>query len=357
MRSLPCLTLNVEKYAHNVATVVKECHREGLGVYAVTKGFCAKKEMVDAAVKSGVDGIADSRIENLVKMGELPVPKILLRLPMPSEAEAVVKYADISFNTELTTLKALNKAAMRQNKRHGIVLMIEMGDLREGILPREFKTFIDNMASLDCLDMLGVGANFSCYGGIMATPEKLEQLTQLSTYYSKVFNLEDCLVSGGNSSSYYLLGQGALPKGINNLRLGELLVLGRETAFGKKVNGLYDDVAILEAEIIECKVKPSYPIGKMSYDAFGNVPEIEDRGDIVRAILALGKQDVNFGGLLPLDDDVIILGGSSDHLIVTFPFKSAYKTGDTLLFGVNYEALLQLTTSPYVKKEIRHDLT
>ena len=357
MPSLPCLSLNAKKYAHNVATIVKQCHDEGVSVYAVTKVFCAEKEMVDAAVKSGVDGIADARIENLMKMGTLSIPKILLRLPMPSEAEAVVQHADISLNTELTTLKALDAAAKRQNKRHGIVLMIEMGDLREGILPREIKVFIENMSSLDSLDMIGIGANFSCYGGIMATPEKLKKLMDVATYFSKVFKLETCFVSGGNSSSYYLLGQQEMPTGINNLRLGELLVLGRETAFGKKVDGLYDDVAILEAEIIECKVKPSYPIGKMSYDAFGNVPDIEDRGEIVRAILALGKQDVNFSGLMPLDDDVIILGGSSDHLIVTFPFKRAYKTGDTLRFTVNYAALLQLSTSPYVRKEIRYDLT
>jgi len=355
MCSLPCLHLNAKKYAHNVATIVKQCHDKGVSVYAVTKVFCAEKEMVDAAVKSGVDGIADSRMENLIKIGDVPVPKMLLRLPMPSEAARVVKYADISLNTELTTLKALNREAKAQKRRHGVVLMIEMGDLREGVLPREIKTFIENMSSLDHLDMIGVGANFSCYGGIMATPEKLKHLTEVGTYFSKVFNLETSFISGGNSSSYYLLSQQELPKGINNLRLGEILVLGRETAFGKKIPGLYDDVAILEAEIIECKVKPSYPIGKMSYDAFGNVPDIEDRGEIVRAILALGKQDVNFSGLVPLDDDIIILGGSSDHLIVTFPFGRAYKTGDTLRFAVNYAALLQASTSPYVSKKVIYD--
>ncbi len=77
--------------------------------------------------------------------------------------------------------------------------------------------------------------------------------------------------------------------------------------------------------------------------------DIQDRGQIRRAILGVGLQDVLVSGLTPrLDID--ILGASSDHIIVDAK-QIGLKVGDEVEFDLNYGALLSVMTSPYVIKK------
>ena len=157
-------------------------------------------------------------------------------------------------------------------------------------------------------------------------------------------------MSGGNSSSIYLIPRGELPETINNVRLGESFILGNETAYSQRVPGTYNDAVTLRAQIIELKHKPSLPIGEVGVDAFGQVPVYEDRGWIDRAIFAVGKQDMNPDGLTPLNTQADVLGASSDHLIMDVT-KENYKLGDTVDFSLDYGALLKLFTSEYIDRE------
>jgi predicted amino acid racemase len=145
-----------------------------------------------------------------------------------------------------------------------------------------------------------------------------------------------------------------MPDGINNLRLGESIVLGRETAFGEQLEGFYDDVFVVKGEIVELKEKPTVPIGEIGMDAFGNKPEFKDRGIIRRAIVAMGRQDIDPDGFRPIDESISILGGSSDHTIIDVTgSKRIYQVGDVVSFKVDYGCLLRAMTSPYVEKVIQ----
>jgi predicted amino acid racemase len=157
--------------------------------------------------------------------------------------------------------------------------------------------------------------------------------------------------SGGNSSSVYLLLEENLPKGINNLRIGEAFFLGTDTAFGGLIPGTADDALIIEAQIIELQEKPSLPIGEIGVDAFGQKPHYEDKGDMKRAILGIGKQDTDETSMEPLDKNIDILGCSSDHFIldVTKSDKK-YKVGDIVGFKLGYGGMLKVATSKYVKR-------
>ena len=86
-------------------------------------------------------------------------------------------------------------------------------------------------------------------------------------------------------------------------------------------------------------------------NAFGESVEFEDRGEMLRAILAIGRQDADIGGLTPLDEGAEILGASSDHLIVNLTeAKGSFAVGDVLRFGVSYGALLNVYSGVYVDK-------
>ena len=224
---------------------------------------------------------------------------MMLRLPMLSEVDEVVMYADISLNSEMKTIKALSQAAETQGVKHGILLMVELGDLREGIMAEDVVAFAGEVIGLQGVQLMGVATNLNCYGGILPTEKNLSILVQIAKEIEKTYGIHLPIVSGGNSGSVYLLTEKRMPAGINQLRLGEVILRGHETSYQKRVDGLYTDVFTFRAKIIEIKLKPSVPFGEIGMDAFGNIQEYEDKGIMKRAILACGRQ-TSFGNNLRL---------------------------------------------------------
>jgi len=350
-RKYPCLEVNLRKVTHNTEVISNLCKQQEINIAGVSKVYCAEKPIVEAMIRGGIELIADSRIENLVKLEEVNCKKMLLRLAMESEADLVVRYADMSLNSELDTIKMLSKEAEAQNKEHGIILMVDLGDLREGVLETEVIGIAREILKLKNIKFCGIGTNLTCYGGVIPDEDNLGTLVKIKEQIKEQLGHELEIVSGGNSSSLYLALKGSMPKGINQLRIGEAIVLGRETAYGEDVPGCFKDCFIIKGEIVEIKYKPSVPKGKIGMDAFGNTPHFEDRGIIKRAIVALGQQDINSGGLSPFDNCIEVLGASSDHLILDITkCEREYKVGEVVEFNVDYGCLLKSMTSPYIKK-------
>jgi len=349
----PRIEIDIKQIRHNTQSLVEQCKKHHIRIAAVTKVFCAIPEIAKALVDGGVEILADSRIENIKKLKEFNIPKLLLRLPMISQVNDVVKYSDISLNSEIKTMQALGNAAKIHGVFHKVILMVDLGDLREGIWKDQVHETIENIMKIDGIKLIGIGTNLTCYGGVIPDNNNLGLLSEIALYIEDTFNLTLEIISGGNSSSLYLLQKGIMPQGINNLRLGEAIFLGRETAFGEPITNTYQDNFILAAEIIELKEKPSAPIGTIGMDAFGNKPVFEDLGLRKRAILAIGRQDVPIDGITPIDNTITKIGASSDHLIVDLTkTTSTYEVGDEIKFKLNYGALLQLMTSEYVFKQI-----
>ncbi len=348
----PRVEIDLNKLIHNTKQLVDLCNSHNITVAGVTKVFCAEPNIVESYIKGGVNYLADSRVENLKKMKDYKIPKILLRIPMLTEVEDVVEYSDISLNSEIKVIEALSNISIKKGKVHNIILMVDLGDLREGYFQEDsLYQVIESILKLPGVDLIGLGTNLSCYGGVIPEKENLSKLTYMAENIENKFKIKLDIISGGNSSSLHLLYNNSMPDGINNLRLGESLVLGRETAFGEKINGTYEDVFKLVVEAIEIKEKPSVPIGKIGMDAFGKTPTFNDRGIRKRMICAIGKQDVELSDIKPVDEDIIILGGSSDHLLLDIrDSKIEYTIGDKISFNMSYGAILSTMTSPYVKK-------
>ncbi|ERJ11608.1 ornithine racemase Orr [Haloplasma contractile] len=347
----PHIRIDLNKLAFNTKILTNRCKQKGINtIFGVTKVLAGDMESVDTMVNSGITHIADSRIENLAKFKDYSMPKVLLRLPMQNEADEVVKYANLSLNSELSTINCLNTSAKRQNSVHEVILMIDLGDLREGIWFKDFNMdTIEQIINLNHIKLKGIGTNLTCYGGIIPTTETLEQLVEFKHKIEDTFNITLDIISGGNTSSLHLVLIDKMPCGINNLRLGEGIVLGRETAYLEDLADLHQDVFELKAQIIELKEKPSVPIGEIGVDAFGKKPIFTDKGTIKRAIVALGKQDVDPDHIKPQNESIEILGSSSDHLILDVT-RTDLNLGGIVTFNVDYGGLLQVMTSPYVKK-------
>lgn len=347
----PRVIINLAKYRHNVDKTTARCAQHGITVSVVTKVFCAEQPLIDVLNGCDVAYLADSRLANLKNM-QTHLPKMLLRIPSLHEVDTVVSVADISLNSELATITALNEAAQRADLRHKIILMMDVGDLREGVFFKaEIEEMVQTILSMSNIDFYGLGTNLTCYGGVIPDQESLGRLGDMIVKLKKDYQLEFNMISGGNSSHLYLIDENQHPAFINNLRIGEAIVLGRETAHGKNIPELYQDVFILECDLVEIKKKPSIPMGTIGMNAFGKTPQFEDYGLMDRGILAIGKQDVDYHELIPEDAEIRLIGSSSDHLIVDLTHvKNSYQVGDILSFRLTYGSVLSLMTSKYVRK-------
>ncbi|MFH0766920.1 MAG: alanine/ornithine racemase family PLP-dependent enzyme [Bacillota bacterium] len=344
----PNIRINLAKYRHNIIKLHQIAKEQGISIMAVSKVFCADQKLIDVINSTDIEYIADSKIENLKNMMTTKT-KVLLRIPQKSEADEVVMHAHLSLNSELEVIEALNEAAMKQNLKHKILLMFDIGDLREGIYYKsDYLPIVKKILELKHIELYGIGTNLTCFGGVIPTEETLEKLEIIKQKIEQKFSIHLTMISGGNTSAIQMLMDRKLPSFINNLRIGEALVLGRETAYGMPIENLYDDGFVLETEIIELKDKPSMPEGILGFDAFGNRVSFTNQGQMKRAILGIGRQDVACEDLFP-PKGINILGCSSDHLVLQI-IEGQYKIGDTITFKLTYGGILRLMTSRYIRR-------
>ncbi|WP_068406806.1 alanine/ornithine racemase family PLP-dependent enzyme [Labrenzia sp. OB1] len=348
--SAPRLEVDLEKIRHNASALVSRLSGQGISVTGVTKACLGEPRFANALLGAGVKGLGDSRIENIeaMRLAGIRAPITLIRSPMPSQAGRVVAHADISFNTELDVIAALSTAARRAGRRHGVVLMVEMGDLREGIMPEDLQETARAALRFPNIDLKGIGANLACQSGVSPDAGNMSELSRLADVLDDAFGLVIRVVSGGNSSNLKWALSGEKAGRVNNLRLGEAILLGLNPLDRQPIEGLYTNAISLIAEVIEAKTKPSRPWGKIGQAAFGPMPVSGRDGSAFRTILALGRQDVDPLGLTAVPG-IEVLGASSDHLMVDTG-KSYVTAGSEMTFQLNYSALLRAMTSPFVTK-------
>ncbi len=352
-RLYPRLVIDPQKVRENAAEVVRRAGKLGIRVFGVTKGFCADPVVARAMVEGGCGVLMDSRVKNLRRLREAGFTNslMLLRIPMMSELEDLVEVADGTVISMPETVLALEKACEAAGKSMDVMVMADVGDLREGLWPDEMEAMGKTLASCRRVRCMGVGTNIGCFGGVLPTPENMNLLVECRDRLAEGLGRSVEVVSGGATSSLELVDNGEMPKGINNLRVGEAILLGFNTGRMQAIPGLHRDAFVLEAEVVEVRVKPSQPIGLIGADAFGKVPVFEDRGRRLRAIAAVGKQDAKVDGLAPLDPGITVLGASSDHLTLDVQdCPTPPVLGGVVRFTLDYGAMLALTTSAYVEK-------
>lgn len=354
----PLLEINLEKIFQNTKNMVDLCKEHDIAVAGVVKGFNALPKVVDEMVKAGCDFIATSRMNQIkeLKNNKISKPIMLVRIPMLCEIEDLVNYTDISLNSEIDTLNEIENKCKQYNKKHKVILMMDLGDLREGIFEEEefIKLALYVEKELNYVELYGIGTNLGCYGSIKPSEINLGKLCDVGEKIEKLIGRNLDIISGGATSSIPLLIDGKLPKKVNHLRIGEGILLAKDLDefWGYDMSFMNQDTFTLKTQIVEIKDKPSYPVGEIFIDAFGNKPTYIDRGIRKRAIVAIGKQDVvAYDTLLPTDKSIEVVGASSDHLIIDIEnCENKYKVGDIITFKLYYPHMLYLTGANWIDK-------
>lgn len=353
----PAVEVNLQKLRHNVEAAVSRCKSAGIRVAGVVKGCTGIPEAVEQFAEGGCEWIASSRLEQIIAAKDYGIKKpfMLIRVPMLSEVKDVVELTAISLNSEVEVLNALNQECLNQNKTHQVILMVDLGDLREGFWDKAelLQAALLVERELSGLHLAGVGTNLGCYGSIEATPEKMEELIAAAEMIEKEIGRTLDIISGGATTSFPMVLNGTMPKRINHLRMGEAIILAKDLRdlWGLDMSFMYQDAFTLKVQIIEVKNKPSYPVGKIAFDAFGGTGSYVDRGMRKRALLGIGKVDIAFPDMIyPRDKGVEILGASSDHLIMDIEdCERELHVGDVMAFDLCYATIVYATNSPNVR--------
>ncbi len=352
----PQLDINLSTIKNNTEIIVNMCRKHNIEVSGVIKGFNGIPKVAGKMIEGGVVNLGSSRVDQLKKMKELypKVETLLLRIPMMSEIKDMIKYCDLSLNSNKETLDKINEEAKKAEKKHRVILMRDLGDLREGVFDRdEFIELCQYAENLDNLYLEGIGTNLSCYGSIAPTRENMLELEKTAEMVENRINRKIDIVSGGGTTSLPLVFRNEMPKKINHLRVGEGIINAMDLPkyWDTDIKGLKNDTFILKAQVVESNIKPTYPIGEMCVDAFGNKPIYQDKGKRKRVILAVGNQDTGDSKKLePVESKMIIMGSSSDHTIVDVEdIDRNINLGDIIGFKLFYQPMLFLTGSNYVK--------
>jgi ornithine racemase len=352
------LKLYRERLRKNYEILDQWFTQNGIEWGVVTKLLCGNKLYLKELVDLGVKEMHDTRITNLKTIKELAphVQTVYIKPPAKPSIPNVVKYADVSFNTDLDTIKGLSAEAVKQGKLHKIIIMVEMGDLREGVMGDHLVSFYAQIFQSPGIEIIGIGTNLNCLNGVMPSSDKLIQLSLYKQLIEARFDRVIPWVTGGTTVTVPLLLNRELPKGVNHFRIGEALFFGADLFEGGVLPGMEPNVFKLFAEIIELYEKPMVPTGMQQENPQGNIPQYDDsdRGrNSYRAILDIGLLDVNPTYLTPDDEDAQIIEASSDMLVVDLgEDPREHKVGSRMSFSLRYMGALSLLNSRYVDKVV-----
>ena len=347
----PRMEVDLSKIRQNARTLVDRLAPLGIAVVGVTKGVCGHPQIARAMLDGGVASLGDARVSNVERMrtAGITAPIVLIRTPMPSQVDRIVRTCDISLNTDFGVIEALSDAARRAGRIHQVILMTEMGDGREGLSQTAMSDVARRVTALVGVSLAGIGANFACLTGGAPAPAEMQALSRLAATIERDCDIAIGIVSGGNSANLAGSLFGAGPMRVNQLRLGEAILLGRDPLTLQPIDGLATDAFTLVAEVIESKRDAPMP-----FRSRGGVPVRQSKAPVSggKSLIALGDQDTDTRGL-SLAGGLTRQGSTSDHLVLRTA-GPALAVGSEVRFQPSYSALMRAMRAPDVEVRVRN---
>ncbi len=352
------VTIDLRALQDNIRTIDTWLTERDASWSLVTKVLCGHADTLTALQSLGVRSMADSRLANLRAITRTvdDFESWYLRLPHLPAIPDIIELADVSLNSEMRTIESLDAEARRQGQRHRIVVMVELGDLREGVLPGSLVDFYERAFQFDNIDIIGVGANLGCLSGVVPNVDQLSQLVLYRELLELKFGHRLPLISAGSSAVLPLMLEGRVPTGINHYRIGEAVFLGTDLVNGGTLPGLRNDAITLEVEVVEVREKSLVPLGETTsmtpFETFDD-EDVQPGQRGYRAVVTIGQLDTEVQGLRPLDERYRLTGASSDLAVLNLGENpEGLAVGDTISFRPDYGSLVRLMLTPYVDKVV-----
>ncbi|WP_274476259.1 alanine racemase [Mangrovimonas aestuarii] len=359
------LIIHKDKIQNNIKSLSAFFKNHDIEWSLITKVFSGDMAFLENVLTEdiiqNINSVGDSRLTSLknLKAVNPRMRTIYIKPPAAVYAKDIVKYADISLNTSFSTIIALNKAANEANKTHHIIIMIELGELREGVLRDDVMNFYQKVFNLSNINVIGIGSNLGCMYGVAPSYDKLLHLCLYKQLISATFKKDLKLISGGSSITLPLIDQGTVPKDVNHFRIGEAAFFGVSPLNNEQFENLHTDTFEFKANIIELEEKKIVPEGILSDANIGQTAEFNTEGKSdksYKAILDFGLLDVDQDNLVAFDKGITFVGVTSDMMVIDIgrnecnDGKQRFKVGDQITFKPNYMAVARLLNSKFIDK-------
>lgn len=359
------LIIRTQKIQQNIKSLSNYFNTKNIYWSLVTKVFSGDKEFLKKVltkdVIENINSVGDSRLTSLKNLKEVNpnMKTIYIKPPAKIYADEIVKYADVSLNSSYSTIKALNESAKKIKEIHQIIIMVELGELREGVKRTELMKFYEKVFNLSNIEVIGIGSNLGCMYGVEPNYDKLLQLSLYKELISSKFNKELKYLSGGTSITLPLVDDNLIPKDINHFRIGEAAFFGVSPLKNEQFKHLNTDTFEFTANIIEISEKKIVPDGVISDANVGHSAEFNenDLGETtIKAILDFGLLDVEKEHIECIDEEINFVGITSDMLVVDLGNNKAndgalkYKIGDKIHFKPTYMGVARLLNSKFIDK-------
>lgn len=360
------LFIHTDRIRSNVEKLSAYFQVRGVQWSLVTKVFSGDLDFLQAILTeetvSGIHSVGDSRLTSLKNLKQVypGLRTIYIKPPAKMYADEIVRFADVSLNSSATTIRALNQAALDQETQHKVIIMVEQGELREGVTVENLFGVFSQVHALPHIQIIGIGSNLGCMYGIEPSPEKFAQLMQVRGELERKFKVDIPYISAGTSISLPLLASGVVPQAINHFRIGEAVFFGLSPLKNEPFEDLHTETFEFHANIIELETKEVVPEGVISDSNIGHTVDFnqEDAGETsVKAILDFGMLDVDKNDLDTTEPGISFVGITSDMIVVDLGSNKQadgsqrYRVGDVMVFKPNYMAVARLLNSKFIDKQ------
>lgn len=326
------INIHLSKIQYNALVLKKLLEDRKIQMIPVLKCAGGDVQIAKLFEKIGFYLVAESRL-NLIEANTTDLDYMMIKGSTPIEVPKLVQNTTLSIQTDLNVIRAINEEAKKRHKPHSILLMVDWKDGREGILTYETIDYLKEIMKLDHIYLKGLSFNFMCYRPLPPTEEDISYIEHFIHNIHKETGLSFPIISGGNSSMltlamYYDLGC------INELRIGEALFRGYETAQQQRLPFLYTDTIEIVGQIAEIKPR----LNLSTHHAY------------MQALVDIGNLDTEISDLTPRDEKLKIVGSTSDLLLLDLGDTYSYQVGDTVTFNMGYGAIAQSMHSKQLNK-------
>lgn len=332
------INIHLSKIKYNAVLLQQMLHHRGVRMIPVTKCMAGDAKVHAMLRELGFDLLAESRLKHIPAQQTPRKDFMLIKGSVPEEAAQTVQKTRVSLQTEMETIRALSAAAVEQNTKHQVLLMVDWKDGREGVLTYEVVSYVKQIVALEGIAFKGLAFNFMCYRQMPPTEEDLPYMHQLIEAVEKDTGIHLHTISGGNSSMLTLAMYQDLGR-INELRVGEAIFRGYETAYNMRLPQLYDNAVTITGRIIE--IKPRL--------------DMRTRQSYLQALVDIGQLDTAVDDIMPFDEHLSIVGYTSDVLLLNLGVADYYQVGDNVTFELGYNALAHSMHSHQLEKHYIED--
>lgn len=352
----------------------------GADLCGVTKFCLGDPGMLKLCAEGGIKGIADSNAVNFfpenalakqnkrTKREKLVFPDHFHKSLIKTRISDIRQWGSLPRNKRAHRLFISHRALLEEvrcipgDEKPEVVLIAEMGDLKEGLFPEEILSINKDFPDLP---ILGVSANFACLSGAVPSLPALKNLKNLACEIQSSRNLEAPFVSVGGTVMHSLMRQETPQKGLfQELRCGEGLFFGFDSSGGGPVPGFETDTMTFYGEILEVAEKeiPAAKLQESALTALGDHAHERPPGQRKSAVLDFGILGADEFNLFPFDSDTLFAGQTFDFTVLDITNSVLnYKPGDLFPFRVNYKAGSFLFMNPFIHKVMegkgKHEVT